>query len=157
MWLITPADMLGHIPTKKHAQRRDLILDSILYFFILYLDTSHVYLLLINTQKIFTSKCWHQLLCCVTYSAAHEIPWMCRLTWLIIHWPRSRPRSSRVLKSFGKCKEFSWRNDLMVLGRTLTCHHMIIKTVGYVELASRAEDCAVPGADQYSWWLYNQY
>lgn len=59
---------------------------------------------------------------------------MCRLTWLILYY------SPQVLKSFRKCQEFSWINDLMVLRRTLTCHHMIIKTVGYVELANRARN-----------------
>lgn len=93
------------------------------------------------TPLVIASVLYHVL------AAQMKIPCMCSLTWLILDWPDSCPDSSRVLKSFRKCQESSWRNDLMVLG-TFTCHHMIIKTVGYVELASRAR--SVLPADLYS-------
>lgn len=106
---------------------------------------THIYFPKLLLQNVYTTC--HSFCVVSCFSSPNEIPCMCSLTWLILDWPDSCPDSSRVLKSFRKCQESSWRNDLMVLG-TFTCHHMIIKTVGYVELASRAR--SVLPADLYS-------
>lgn len=153
---------MGTCPNKASCTEKTLRSWIPSVFFLKYLETSHFYLLLVFRKnshrhthtfifpnfyfKMFTplviaSVLYHVL------AAQMKIPCMCSLTWLILDWPDSCPDSSRVLKSFRKCQESSWRNDLMVLG-TFTCHHMIIKTVGYVELASRAR--SVLPADLYS-------